>query len=97
MKICEWCSGDFKPNVSYQIYCSSDCRIGATKEKVSARYKIKRRKALNKNNRKCKGGCETVLSIYNESGFCYSCVVSKRGVEKALKELKGLIDYERFE
>ena len=38
IKLCDWCGKDFEPNVSYQIYCSKECREGSTKEKVSERY-----------------------------------------------------------
>lgn len=97
MKICDWCSNEFQPNVSYQIYCSSECRELATKEKVSERYQKKRRQKLASKERRCAGGCGTFLSMYNDAGFCNSCMVNKKQVDKALKELKGLIDYEKFE
>jgi hypothetical protein len=96
MKICDWCSNEFQPNVSYQIYCSVECREAATKEKVSERYQINRRKKLSKKERRCQNGCGTILSIYNRSGFCNACVVNGKQVDKALKSLKGIIDYERF-
>lgn len=97
MKVCDWCSEEFQPNVSYQIYCSAECREQATKEKVNQRYQMKRRLKLAKKKRRCSGGCETIISIYNESGFCSNCVINASQVTKALKELKGLIDYERLE
>jgi hypothetical protein len=97
MKICDWCSNEFQPNVTYQIYCSSKCREFATKEKVNERYKTKRRQKLKEKERRCSGGCGTVLSMYNDSEFCQKCMVNKKQVDKALKELKGLIEYERLE
>jgi hypothetical protein len=97
MKICAWCSNEFQPNVSYQIYCSSECRELATKEKVSERYQVKRRQKMAKKERRCSGGCGTIISIYNPSGFCGRCMVNTKQVDKALKELKGLIEYERLE
>lgn len=97
MKICDWCSEEFQPNVSYQIYCSAECRERATKEKVNERYQLKRRQKLAKKKRKCSGGCGTIISIYNTSGFCGSCMINSNQVMKALKELKGLVDYERTE
>lgn len=97
MKICDWCGGDFKPNVSYQIYCSVECRESATKEKVNERYQQKRRQRLAGKQRRCAGGCGTILSVYNNTGFCSTCVVNDKMVNRALKELKGLIDYERFD
>jgi uncharacterized protein YmfQ (DUF2313 family) len=95
MKICAWCSNDFKPSVNYQIYCSVECREKATKEKISERYQINRRKSRSKKVRSCSGGCETKISIYNENGFCNVCMINKRKVEKMLKELKGLFEYEQ--
>jgi hypothetical protein len=97
MKICDWCSNEFQPNVSYQIYCSKECRELATKEKVNERYQIKRRQKLSKKERRCSGGCGTLISIYNPSGYCWVCKIDTKQVDKALKELKGIIEYERFE
>ena len=87
MKICDWCSEDFEPNVSYQIYCSAECRESATKEKVNERYQHKRRQKL----------AGKILSVYNATGLCSSCMVNDKVVDKALKELKGLIEYEKYE
>lgn len=97
MKVCDWCSEEFQPNVSYQIYCCAVCREAATKEKVSERYQIKRRQKLSKKQRRCSNGCGTILSIYNDSGYCNPCAVNGKQVDRALKELKGLIEYERLE
>lgn len=97
MKNCEWCSGEFQPNVSYQIYCSIECRELATKEKVSEKYKVKKRQKLSQKERRCSGGCGTLLSIYNEDSYCATCLIDKKQVSKILKELKGLVEYERFE
>lgn len=97
MKICGWCSEEFDPNVTYQIYCSPACRELATKQKVNERYQQKRRKKLSQKERRCLNGCGTLLSIYNDSGYCGSCIINKKQVSNALKELKGLIDYEKFE
>lgn len=97
MKICDWCSGEFQPNVSYQIYCSSECRELATREKVNEQYKIRRRKKLASKERRCAGGCGTLLSIYNTDSYCNACAINTKKVDKALKELKGIIEYERFE
>lgn len=97
MKNCDWCSNEFQPNVSYQIYCSVECRQLATKEKVNERYKEKKRQKLFKKQRRCAGGCGTMLSIYNGSGFCSRCMTNKKQVNQALKELKGIIEYEKFE
>lgn len=96
MKICDWCSNEFQPNVKYQIYCSAECRESATKEKVSERYNKEKRKKLASKKRRCAGGCGTVLSMYNDSGFCSACMVNEKQVNKALKELRGLIEYQRF-
>lgn len=95
MKYCAWCSAEFSPKVNYQIYCSGECRELATKEKINERYEINRRKNLLKKQRRCSGGCGTVISMYNDNGFCNVCMVNKKRVDKILKELKGLFDYEQ--
>ena len=85
----------FKPKVSYQIYCGSECRDIATKNKIALRYNVtKTQKRIGK-VRKCIGGCGVDLSIYNESGFCSNCNVSKKSVDKMLKQIKGFFDYEQ--
>ena len=38
MNNCKCCDNNFEPTVSYQIYCSPNCRDIATKEKIAARY-----------------------------------------------------------
>lgn len=95
MKLCSWCSSEFNPKVSYQIYCSVECRDRATKEKISERYQINRIKLRSGKKRKCLGGCEITISIYNENGFCNSCMINRKKVDQMLKELKGLFDYDQ--
>ena len=95
MKICEWCSQEFEPKVSYQIYCSVDCRNNATRNKIAERYQRNRIKTRASKKRKCSGGCGGNISMYNENGFCNTCMVNKRKVDQMLKELKGLFDYEQ--
>jgi len=95
LKLCENCDNMFKPKVSYQIYCGSECRDIATKNKIALRYNVtKTQKRIGK-VRKCIGGCGVDLSIYNESGFCSNCNVSKKSVDKMLKQIKGFFDYEQ--
>ena len=96
MKVCNWCLSEFKPNVSYQIYCCSECRENATKEKVSEKYKLKRRHKLSKKIRYCSNDCGTLLSIYNDSVVCGKCSINQKEVNRMLRELKGLIEYEKF-
>lgn len=95
MKSCERCDTKFKPKVSYQIYCSEQCRTEATKEKIAERYQITRRQKRKNKKRICLGGCGQVLSIYNDDGFCANCNVSKKAVDKMLKQIKGYFDYEQ--
>ena len=95
MKICAWCANEFEPSVSYQIYCSPNCREEATKEKIAERYHINRRKNRAKKERRCSGGCGTLISVYNENGFCTVCMVNKRKVDKTLKEIRNFFDYEQ--
>lgn len=95
MKSCERCDAKFKPKVSYQIYCSNACREAATKDKIAERYQVKRRQKRIGRIRLCQGGCGTKLSIYNDSGFCANCNVSKKALDKMIKELKGYIEYDK--
>lgn len=95
MKLCERCDNHFTPKVSYQIYCSTECRDAATKDKIAERYHVTRRQKRKGKDRRCLGGCGTSLSIYNDSGFCANCNVSKKAVDKTLKDLKGFFDYEQ--
>ena len=95
MKLCNKCDVYFMPKVSYQVYCTELCREEATKEKIAERYQLTRRQKRKGKEKKCLGGCDTKLSIYNDSGFCSNCNVSKKAVDKMLKELKGFIEYEQ--
>lgn len=92
MKTCSWCANEFEPSVSYQIYCSSDCREVATKEKITERYQVNRIKNRLKRERRCSGGCGTLISIYNENDFCTRCMVNKKKVNRSIKEIKGFFD-----
>jgi hypothetical protein len=95
VKLCSRCDIYFNPRVTYQIYCSESCRTEATKEKIAERYQISRRQKRIGKIRKCLGGCDTTLSIYNDFGFCANCNVSKKQVDKMIKEIKGFFDYEQ--
>ncbi len=95
MKQCEKCDTKFKPKVTYQIYCGEECRDISTKEKIAERYQLTRRQKRIGKIRKCLGGCGVQLSIYNDSGFCSNCNVSKKAVDKMLKDIKGYFDYEQ--
>lgn len=95
MKICAWCSHEFNPKVSYQIYCSPDCRNQATKDNILKKYQVSRIKNRSTKERRCAGGCGSVLSIYNSSSLCSTCTVNKKKVDKMIKELKGLFEYEQ--
>lgn len=90
MKLCKWCDAYFKPSVSYQIYCSSECRTNATKGKIVERHKaLKIQKRKNK-VRVCAGDCGTVLSMYNDSKYCDHCLIDEKQVQKRLKEIKNM-------
>lgn len=89
MKNCQWCDAAFKPRVSYQIYCSDECREAATKEKIAQRYAISRRNKLMRKPRACKS-CGKPLSVYNEDVLCSQCTVNPSDVSKTLKEIKGM-------
>ena len=87
MKHCNWCDKEFKTDISYQIYCSVECREQATKEKIAARYIISRRQKRIGKPRLCKS-CNDRLSIYNDESLCGRCQVNPGDVTKALKQIK---------
>jgi hypothetical protein len=89
MKNCQWCDHTFESKISYQIYCSSECREAATKEKIAARYIITRRQKRLGKTRKCKN-CQKDLSIYNDTSLCFDCSINPIDVAKALKKIKGI-------
>lgn len=95
MKLCNRCDTYFIPRVSYQVYCSDACREQATREKIAERYQATKRQKRKNKIRKCLGGCGQQLSIYNDFGFCSNCNVSKKAVDKMLKQIKGFIEYEQ--
>jgi hypothetical protein len=90
-KHCEWCDHSFEPNVTYQIYCSPECRESATKEKISEKYKQSRIKKRAGKDRRCKS-CNALLSIYNEGSTCLSCDDTDPEVAKAVKIIKGIVN-----
>jgi len=89
MKHCQWCDAQFEARVSYQIYCSVECREAATKEKIAERYAISRRTRRIGRRRSCKG-CGSNLSAYNDDQLCGTCIVNPKEVSRALKEIKEL-------
>lgn len=94
MKACDWCNKQFKPSVSYQIYCSVDCRDEATKEKIAERHKILRIQNRHRKTRVCAGGCGSKLSVYNETNLCSKCSVNIKEVNLKIKEIKRLMNNE---
>jgi hypothetical protein len=88
-KPCKWCDLVFEANVSYQIYCSIDCRAAATKEKIAIRYQISRRENRIGKDRSCKS-CSKPLSIYNDDALCQTCLINPKDVSKALKEIRKI-------
>lgn len=89
MKSCNWCDKDFETKISYQIYCSEECRDFATKEKIAQRYIQTRRQKRKGKIRVCKK-CGDKLSIYNDEPLCIKCNINPGDVKKALKEIKGM-------
>jgi phosphohistidine phosphatase SixA len=88
-KQCNWCNESFETTISYQIYCSPECRAEATKEKILERYNQNKRKSAKHKSRKCKS-CGGSLSVYNEEEICSSCMINPSDVNKALKEIRGI-------
>lgn len=89
MKNCQWCDTSFETELSYQIYCSANCRELATKEKISQRNAINRRNKMIGKKRKCKS-CKNLLSAYNDDQLCHACLVNPADVSRALKELREI-------
>lgn len=89
IKHCQWCDNSFDTKISYQIYCSGECREVATREKIAIRYAQSRRVKRSGKDRRCKQ-CDSNLSIYNDDSICLRCEVNPVDVGKALKEIKGL-------
>ncbi len=90
-KHCSWCDSQFKTALSYQIYCSAECREQATREKIAQKYlrdKVKKRAGK---VRLCKT-CGKQLSMYTEENICQSCEVNPDEVRDALKEIKGILN-----
>jgi hypothetical protein len=88
-KHCQWCDTLFETKISYQIYCSPQCREEATREKISQRYAQTRRSNRQGKERACKS-CGIKLSIYNDELLCQNCLVNPSEIAKALKDIKGL-------
>jgi len=84
---CNFCDKQFQQSVSYQIYCSVECRELATKEKIAARYIQSKRLKRKGKIRLCKS-CSVSLSIYNDHPVCSSCSVNPDAVSKAIKAIK---------
>ena len=78
MKQCSRCESYFKAKVTYQIYCSTECRTEATKEKIAERYQVTKRQKRKGKKRVCLGGCGQTLSIYNDDGFVLTVMLAKR-------------------
>jgi hypothetical protein len=90
VKSCSWCDNTFTSVISYQIYCSVDCRNAATKEKIAERHKVLRIKKRRQKIRFCASECGEELSIYNDDIFCESCNINNKELKKKLKEIKRL-------
>ena len=96
MKSCQWCNQPFTTKVSYQIYCSPECRESATKEKIAERYNVTRRQKRRGKVRLCKS-CNKQLSVYNDEILCDECIINPSDVNKALKEIKGIANGKPFQ
>lgn len=94
MRQCAWCSEYFEGKTSHQVYCSPTCRALATKEKIKSRSRYALIKKRSKEVRLCANGCGTALSVYNDDRVCNRCGVNNRLVNKALKGIEELFDWE---
>lgn len=89
-KHCEWCDHPFETQLSYQIYCSAECRLLATKEKTAEKYlREKIRKRAGKRN--CRN-CGKSLSMYTEELICQSCEIDPKEVKDVLKEIREILN-----
>ena len=86
-KNCEWCGTDFDANVSYQIYCSVDCRTESTKDKTANKQRERRIKSRVGKERLC-ATCKKPLSIYNDESFCSTCIGDQKLLRRFLKDIK---------
>jgi hypothetical protein len=91
MKHCNWCDIQFETKISYQIYCSTECRDEATKEKIASRYIQMRRQKRKGKDRRCQS-CAGLLSIYNDEPLCMTCQINPKDVTKTLKQIKGMMN-----
>ena len=94
MTFCAWCDKEFEKKSTKQIYCSTECRQEASKQKILERYHIEKRKKRKGKIRLCAGGCGVLLSIYNDSGICSNCSINKKKINSFIKELKDCFEYE---
>lgn len=85
-KNCLWCQTEFEAKANNQVYHNSECRVAATKEKIANYYRSNKTKR--KRKKLCDGGCGTVLSRYNESGYCTSCMSSEKALRGLLREMR---------
>ncbi len=93
-KHCLWCDKEFETVQKNKIYCSAECRELATREKITQRYILAKRKKRIDKIRLCAGGCGTMLSIYNDSRLCTNCLVNHRKYNAFLKELREMTNEE---
>ena len=92
---CAFCGNIFYSDSSKQIYCGTECRQKASKEKIITRYNLEKvRKRIGK-DRRCAGGCGTILSVYNDSKMCENCIVNNKKMNRFLKEIRYYFDYEQ--
>ena len=91
---CRLCDKEFKSDLKHQVYCSVECREKATRQKMIERQEKERLKRRIKKKRFC-SNCKKEISIYNEDSLCNTCTIDKRKVDKFLKDLKHLFDYEK--
>lgn len=81
--------------MSYQIYCSAECREDATKEKILERHKAARAKKRNSKVRTCAGKCGQKLSIYNDYNYCENCFLDNKEINKKIRQIRMLFhEYE---
>lgn len=91
---CRWCDKKYVQSSKHQVYCCLECRQNSTRQKVLERQKKQKLKRRMAKKRLC-SNCECEISIYNESTVCNTCMIDQKRVDKFLKDMRYLFDYEK--
>jgi len=93
MAYCAFCDIQFESSSAKHIYHNEECRVQASRLKTLERQRIKKIEKRQHKERRCAGGCGTILSIYNDMPMCTQCLANDKRLKKFMAEIKELIDY----